>query len=90
MNRPQPLKMAAEIIRNLVLALVLAYLAQRLGVTSQIDAVYLGLLLWIGFPVILLTGSIMWENVPWKLATIHIGDWLIKLLLITVIVGLCH
>jgi glycerol uptake facilitator-like aquaporin len=30
MNRPQPLKMAAEIIRNLVLALVLAYLAQRL------------------------------------------------------------
>jgi len=27
--------------------------------------------LWIGFPVIILTGSVLWENIPWKLAAIH-------------------
>ncbi len=51
-------------------------------------AVQLGALLWIGFPVVLLVGSVIWENVPWKLAAIHAGDWLVKLLLVTIIVGL--
>jgi glycerol uptake facilitator-like aquaporin len=87
-NRPQPSKMVAEIVRNLILSFVLAYFIQHLGVTTWMGAVHLGLVLWIGFPVILLTGSVMWENVSWKLAAIHMGDWLIKLLLITGIVGL--
>jgi len=26
------------------------------------------------------------ENAPWKLAAIHAGDWLVKLLLVAVIV----
>jgi hypothetical protein len=28
----------------------------------------------------------MWENVPWRLAALHAGDWLVKLLLVAVIV----
>jgi hypothetical protein len=87
MTRPQPLKMLAEIVRNLVLAFVLAYIIVHLGVADWVGAVQFGLLVWIGFPVMLLTGSIMWENVPWKLAAIHAGDWLVKLLLIAVILG---
>ncbi|MGH7316977.1 MAG: DUF1761 domain-containing protein [Candidatus Rokuibacteriota bacterium] len=47
----------------------------------------LGLGLWIGFPVVLLTGSVVWENVPPKLAAIHSGDWLLKFLVIAVIVS---
>ena len=35
----------------------------------------------------ILVGSVMWENVPWMLATIHAGDWLVKTLLIAVILG---
>ncbi len=84
---PQPVKMLLEIVRNLVLALVLAYFIIHLGITGWQGGVLFGLLAWIGFPVILLTGSVMWENVPWKLAAIHSGDWLVKLLLMSVILS---
>jgi hypothetical protein len=35
------------------------------------------------FPFVLLTGSIMWEDVPWKLAAIHAGDLLVQIVLMT-------
>jgi Protein of unknown function (DUF1761) len=50
-------------------------------------AVRLGLALWIGFPVVLWTGAVTWERVPPKLAAIHAGDWLLKLLVIAAIVS---
>ena len=85
--RPQPTKMLAEVIRNVILAIVLAYLVAHLGVENWLGALGFGLLAWVGFPLILLSGSVMWENVPWKLAALHAGDWLVKLLLIALIVG---
>jgi hypothetical protein len=42
----------------------------------------LGLALWIGFPFVLWTGAVIHERTPWKLAAIHAGDWLAKLLLV--------
>jgi hypothetical protein len=45
---------------------------------------------WIGFPVVLLAGSVFHENVPFRLAALHAGDWLVKLLVIAVIVGVWH
>jgi hypothetical protein len=87
MNRPQPLKMFGELIRTFLLACVLAYLAVHTGVASLAGTVRLGLVLWIGFPFVLLTGSIMWEDVPWKLAAIHAGDWLVNMVLMTAILG---
>jgi hypothetical protein len=86
-RKPQPIKMALEIARNIVLASVLAYLVARLGVTAWPAAITFAVLLWIGFPVLLLTGSVMWENVPWKLAAIHAGDWLLKLLVTVIILS---
>ena len=71
-----------------MLACVNAYLVKHVGVASLTGGARLGLILWIGFPLVLLTGSIMWEDVPWKLAAIHAGDWLLKILLMTVIVGI--
>ncbi len=53
-------------------------------------ALLLGLSMWIGFPVVLLAGSVLWEKVPPKLATIHAGDWLLKLLAVTIIVSVWH
>ncbi len=88
MRRSDPIKMLSEIVRNFILALVLAYLVAHLGIANWIGALQLGFLLWIGFPVILFTGSIIRENYPWKLAAIHAGDWLVKLALITVIISL--
>jgi len=72
------LKIAGELMRNIFLAYVLAYLLAENGVTVVGGTTRLSLSLWIGFPVVLLTGSVMWEDVPWKLAAIHAGDWLCK------------
>ncbi len=81
-------KYAFEILRSLVLATVIAGLSTRLDLDSQAGAVLLGLTLWVGFPVVLLAGSVQWENVPWRLAALHAGDWLLKLLAIAAIVTL--
>jgi hypothetical protein len=45
--------------------------------------------LWLGFPLVLLTGTMIWDLVPTVTALLHAGDWLLKLLVISVIVGLC-
>ncbi len=87
MVRPPVAKMLAEIARSLILASVLAWLVGRLGVSTWTSAVWLAVLLWVGFPFVLWAGAIMWENVPLELAAIHAGDWLLKLVLISVIVG---
>ncbi len=87
-GRPPPWKMAVEIIRTAVLAAVVAGLVQLLGITQLDRALQLGVLLWLAFPVVLLSGSVIWDHVPIRLAEIHAGDWLIKLLLISVIVTL--
>jgi hypothetical protein len=84
----QPWKVGVELVRSLVLSTVVAGLAALLDVADIGGAVQLGLALWIGFPITLLVGSVIWENVNPALATIHAGDWLLKLLIISVIVTL--
>ena len=85
---PPPGKVVAEIVRSLVVGAVVAGLVSVIGITDLGGAVQLALALWIGFPVVLLTGSVLWEKVPPMLAAIHAGDWLLKLLIIAVIVTL--
>ena len=80
-------KLLCEFVRSLVVASVLAYLVVQLDIADWMDAAQLGILVWIGFPFVLLAGSVMWENVSWKLAAIHAGDWLVKLLLVTSILA---
>lgn len=75
-----------ELVRNLVVATVIAGLISRLPVGTWPGAILLGLALWVGFPVVLLSGSVYHEKVPAQLAAIHGGDWLLKLLAIAVIV----
>jgi hypothetical protein len=58
------------------------------GITSLASALELAIVLWIAFPVVLLVGSVTQENVPWKLGAIHAGDWLAKLVIISIIVTL--
>jgi hypothetical protein len=84
---PNAVKALCELFRTFVLAYVIARLVLRLNIADWKGALQLGLWLWIGFPVVLLTGSMLWQNVPWQLAAIHSGDWLIKLILIPVVVA---
>jgi hypothetical protein len=83
-------KLVIELVRCFVLAYIIARFVALLGIGSWMGAVHFGVMLWIGFPVILLTGSVLWENTPVKVAAIHAGDWLVKLLVIPIIVSVWH
>jgi hypothetical protein len=47
----------------------------------------LGLLLWAGFPVVLLIAPVIWGGQSWRLSALHAGDWLLKLLAMTAVIG---
>ncbi len=83
----KPWQLGAEIVRCIVLATVVACLASMIGTDGWQDGLGLGLLLWVGFPLVLWIGAIVHERTPLKLAAIHGGDWLIKLPVIAVIVS---
>jgi hypothetical protein len=82
-----PWAIVGEIARDFVLTYVVARLVARLSDADWRSATGLGVWLWFGFPLMLLSGSVMWQGVSWKIGAIHAGDWLLKLLLITAIVG---
>jgi hypothetical protein len=88
MRRVPAWKKLAESVRGLVVAYVLARLVVLLGVADWRSAVQLGVWVWIGFPLMILVGSVLWDRRPWKLAAIHSGDWLLKLLIMAVILAL--
>jgi hypothetical protein len=85
--RPPLWQIALELVRSLIVGTVVAGLAAGVGVDTWTGGILLGLALWVGFPAVLLAGSVLWDKVPVRLAAIHGGDWLVKLLVITTIVS---
>ena len=83
-----PAEILIELGRTLVVAYVFAHLVVRLGVRDWRGAVRFGLLVWIGFPVMILLGSVAHENVSLQLAAIHAGDWLVKVVILSVVPSL--
>ena len=83
---PPAWTMLAEFGRSLIIAYLLARFALLLGVDSWKGALRLGVWIWV-FPAAILVGSVLHENYPWMLASIHAGDWLIKLLVMSLIIG---
>jgi hypothetical protein len=86
-QKPAAWKMVVAFGQNLVLATVLAYIIERTGAEGWLDTAWIGVVLWIGLSAMQWVGSMLWEKVPLKMAVIHAGDWLMKLVLISVIVG---
>jgi hypothetical protein len=86
-GQPPPWKLAVELARCLILATVAAGLASQGEIDRLSGGLLLGLALWVGFPFVLWTGAIVWENEPTKRAAIHAGDWLLKLVVVAVIVS---
>ena len=86
-DQPQPWMLAVELLRCLVLALVVAGVSAQGEIDEWSGGLALGAALWVGFPVVLWVGAIVHEKTPVKLAAIHAGDWLVKLLAVGVIVG---
>ena len=54
---PNPGKIAGELVRTFILACVLARFVVLLKLVDRKGALRLGVWLWIGFPVVLLSGS---------------------------------
>ena len=72
-------------MRNLLLASAILWILTRQKLTNLRSLLVFDMILWIGFPLTVLSGSVMWQNVPTELALIHAGDWLIKILIMTII-----
>ncbi len=85
--RPPAWVLPVELARTAAVATAVAVISRRTGVADPGSALRLGAGLWGAFPVVLLSGSVVHEKVPWQLAAIHAGDWLVKLLLIATVVG---
>jgi uncharacterized protein DUF1761 len=86
-QRPPAWKIAVELLRSLVIATAFAVACDALNIGGP-RTVLLALGVWLAFPVTILSGSIVWDGVPWRLAALHAGDWLLKAVLIALIVGL--
>lgn len=85
--RPPAWLLPVELGRSATVATAVAVLARRTDTQGLAGASRLAVGLWAAFPAVLLTGSVVHEKVPWQLAAIHSGDWLLKLLLITAVVA---
>lgn len=79
-----------DFLRGYVVAGALAYLVAVTNTTTLGKAAELALVLWIGFPVVLLMAPVIWGRESWKLSALHAGDWLFKLLVMTIIIGVWH
>lgn len=85
---PSPATIAGELARCLLLAVTVAWLAGEIAPDGVGESLLMGVVLWVGFPAVLLSGSVLHERVPPPLAAIHAGDWLLKLLALALILGL--
>jgi hypothetical protein len=82
-----PWALVVGVLRCLVLAAVVAGLAAQARVDGLAGGLVLGLVLWFGFPAVLWVGAIVHENIRWRLAAIHAGDWFVKLLAVGAVVS---
>lgn len=76
---------AVQLVRNLVVATVLATLLARLGVTTRGAALRVGVLVWFGFQAMEVLGSVIHEGYPFGLYLLHIGDALVTTLVMALV-----
>jgi hypothetical protein len=89
-GRPVAWKAVTELLRTAMLATAFWWIAVQAHLLALPGALLLALVAWIGFPLVLLTGSVIWERVSPVSAALHAGDWLLKLLLVALVLALLH
>jgi Protein of unknown function (DUF1761) len=77
-------------LREIISGFLLTHLIVRLGVNNWKDALGLGFVLWFSFYFVQLTGAVMWDNLPWQLGLVHSGDWLVKMLFMSLLSNAWH
>jgi Protein of unknown function (DUF1761) len=84
---PAAWRMLAVFAGSLVLSFVVAYVVGLKEDVTWMSAVGIGCLLWLGLSAVQWVSSMVWEKAPLTMAAIHAGDWLMKLVVISAIVG---
>ncbi len=82
-----PVQAVTELVRSGAVAALVAGLMSAAGWAGAGQGLLLGLSLWT-LPVVLLLGSVVHEGTPSRAAALHAGDWLLKLLVVGLLVGL--
>ncbi len=85
-----PNKIIIELIRTFLTGLIVAYAIALLNLLYLDQAILLAVWLWLGFPVVLLIGMVIHEHFSAKLAVIHAGDWLARLLILSITLTLWY
>jgi hypothetical protein len=80
-------ELVGEFSRWLLITVVLAALMPRIGIDGVGAAVLFGLTMWV-IIYAALAGSVLHEAYPWRVYALHAGDGLVKLIMITAILGL--
>jgi len=89
-NPPPDWTFAFAPLREIITAILLAHLIVRLEVNNWRRALGLGLALWFAFYFVQLAGAVLWDNRPWQLGLVHGGDWLMKMLFMSVMLSFWH
>lgn len=74
-------------LRELISAWLLAWLIGRLGIADWKGAAFLALVLWLAFYVVQLAGAVIFDGMPPALGAVHAGDWLGKMLIMSLILS---
>jgi hypothetical protein len=86
-EKPAAWRILTVFAGSLLLSFVVAYVIGLKADATRMSAVGIGCLLWLGLSAVQWPSSMVWENVPLTMAAIHAGDWLMKLGVISAIVG---
>ncbi len=70
---------------GLACSLVLAYVLGALRVTLFSEAVLIACVLWLGFTIPTSIGRIVWDHAPLKLYFIETGQWLVSLIIMSLV-----
>ena len=62
------------IVGHLIITLVLALILDFTGITTALDGIAVGLLVWLGFVVRLEIGELVWERIPFRIFLLRVGN----------------
>ena len=78
---------ALAALGSLVMAYVLAHIIGYAKGSTISEGIQGGFWVWLGFVAVVLLGSVLWENKPWKLYAINAGYYLVSLMIMGAILA---
>lgn len=76
-------KFAVAPMREIATAFTMLFVLRRSIPLGTGRTVLLALVLWAGFYGVQLAGAVIWDNMSAQLGAVHAGDWLVKLVIIS-------